>query len=208
MDWWLHHEWKMEHPLVWELREILLMPNRNWNGSMKNKSRWKFSNCRMLLSVDTLKKKITLGSLLRWTVYTGQITWKNARPPSFMIWIKAGTAQQKHPPEIASFNLRNSSSEPSQGENKSLCTASQVGGSEQLFCAIKHAHLCLDVPSLWNTCFVGIMEFFGPWFYERQYFHNPVNVDISKWLPAGTNGTGTNLVPDGSLYTPRLPEVP
>lgn len=117
-----------------------------------------------------------------------------------MIWIKAGTAQQKHPPEIASFNPRNSSSEPSQGENKSLCTASQVGGSELLFCAIKHAHLCLDVPSLWNTCFVGIMEFFGPWFYERQYFHNPVNMDISKWLPAGTNGTGTNLVPDGTLY--------
>lgn len=55
--------------------------------------------------------------------------------------------------------------------------------------------------SLWNTCFVGLMEFFGPWFYERQYFHNPVNVDISKWLPAGTNGTGTNLIPDGTLYT-------
>lgn len=70
MDWWLHHEWKMEHPLVWELREILLMPNRNWNGSMKNKSRWKFSKCRMLLSVDTFffkkKKNLTLGSLLRW----------------------------------------------------------------------------------------------------------------------------------------------
>lgn len=62
--------------------------------------------------------------------------------------------------------------------------------------------------SLWNTCFVGLMEFFGPWFYERQYFHNPVNVDISKWLPAGTNGTGTNLIPDGTLYTLQTSRSP
>lgn len=85
------------------------MPNRNWNGSMKNKRRWKFSNGRMLLSVDTFLKTHTGGSYSDGAVYTGQIIWKNARPPPFMIWIKAGTAEQKHPPETVSFNLRNSS---------------------------------------------------------------------------------------------------
>lgn len=46
--------------------------------------------------------------------------------------------------------------------------------------------------NLGNSCLVGIREFFGPWFYERQYFHNSVNVDIGKWLQDETNGTGTN----------------
>lgn len=46
-------------------------------------------------------------------------------------------------------------SEPSQGDNTSLWVASQgqheVGGSGQFLCAMRHAHLCLDVPTIYES---------------------------------------------------------
>ena len=49
------------------------------------------------------------------------------------------------------------------------------------------------------------MEFFGPWFYERQYFHSPVNTGISNDFRLG-------LIAQGHINTirriPRPPKCP
>lgn len=163
---------------------------------MWNKRKWKVSNCRPAAQGRHTWKTRIGGSYSDGVVYTGERTWKNDRSPLFMIWTKAGTAQQKHPPEITSFHLRNSSFRAfSRWQHIPL--GGQPGAAWGWWkWAVSLCHeACTSLPrcayNLWKSCFVEIMQFFGPWFYERQYFHHPVYMD-SKWLQAGTNGTGTN----------------
>lgn len=171
---------------MWEWKKILLTLNRDWNGSMENKRTWKFGNCRIAAQWRHTWKTRTGGSLSGGAVYTGERTWKNARPPLLMMWTKAGTAQQKHPPEIASFHLRNPSFRAF-SRWQQIPVDGQPGAAWGWWeWAVSLCHeACTPLPrcayNLWNSCFVEIMQFFGPWFYERQSFHNPVSMD-SKWL--------------------------
>lgn len=135
-DGWFHHEWKIEHPLVWELREILLMPNRNWNGSMKNKRRWEFSNWGVLLHVDTLLKTHTGPTQMEQCT---RVRSSERRADLHLFWCgqRLGVhSRNPHLREHLSVGVTHLS-EPSQGGNKSVCMASQAGRSEQLLWALK-----------------------------------------------------------------------
>lgn len=169
---------------------------------MENTRKWKFGNWRMAVWCSHIWKTRRRGCYSDGAVHTGQRTWKHARPPLWIVMDKGWdcTAKKKkrtHPPEIASFHLRNSSFRafsrwqhtPLYGQPGGACIRWKRAVS---LCLEACTPLSRCADDLWNSCFVEIMKFFGPWFYERQYFHNPVNMGISKWLQAGTNGTGTN----------------
>lgn len=72
-----------------------------------------------------------------------------------MLWIQAWDYTAETPTWDSELQLETHLSEPFQYDNESLCMASQgeheVGGSEQFLCTIKHARICLDVPTIYET---------------------------------------------------------
>lgn len=164
---------------------------------MQNTRRWEFRSRRMAVQCRHIWKTHARGCYSDGTVCTGQRTWKNAGPPLFMIMDKGWDCPAETPTWASEFpsekltfqSLLEVTTRPS------VWPARGAWGWWKRAVSLCH-EACTPLSrcayNLWNSCFVEIMKFFGPWFHERQYFHNPVNMGISKWLQAGTNGTGTN----------------
>lgn len=158
---------RAEHHPVWEWKRILLTPNRNWNVvTMKNKRREKSGKCRIpVLSVDTSAKLTLEAHRLHWSD-----TCREARPPLLMIWIKAQDYTAETPtwdPEFQSWklvfqSLLNVTTSPSVWSARGRSMRRWQWASSLCPQACTPLSRCAHNP--WNSCFVGIMKFFGPWF--------------------------------------------
>lgn len=194
---------RREHHLVWERKKILLTLNRDWNGSIEQKDVeiWQLQD---RCSVE-MHLRNSYWFLFRW----GSLHWcenlEECQTSAFDDMDKGWDCTAKTP----TWNSKIPSEKPIFQSllkvTTNPCGRPARGSVRLVKVGISLCHeACTLLPrcayNLWNSCFVEIMQFFGPWFYERQYFHNPVYMD-SKWLHAETNGTGTNEILDGKLYT-------